>query len=501
MKTFKFKQTRLIAALLTAGVIGGIGAAGIQQLPHAAYAQTTATAAAVPVIQPNMMEVPNFAAIVAREGKAVVNISTSGTEPASEAGEIDPGLRDFLRQFGLPPGAFQFNPPSKKGIPIRGEGSGFIISSNGLILTNAHVVKGATKVTVKLTDRREYTAKVLGMDPKTDIAVVKIDAHDLPTVTFGDSTALRPGDWVLAIGSPFGFENSVTAGIVSAKGRSLPDDSAVPFIQTDVAVNPGNSGGPLFNLQGQVVGINSQIFSTSGGAMGLSFSIPINLAMDAAKQLETKGYVSRGMIGVQIQTMSESVAKARGVANGQGALVAQVQPGGAAAKAGIQIGDVITSFDGHKIYESSDLPPMVAMTAPGTEAAVGVLRNGKPMTIRVKVAEMPRNGLSQQLLANSPAATAGGGLLGLTVQDLTPAMRQQLGSTAHGGVVVTGVKGAAADAGLQPGDVVLRVGNAAVDSVAEFRRATASVKHGSTVLLLVSRNGANQFVAISVPAK
>lgn len=449
---------------------------------------------------------PDFTSIVQKSGPAVVNV-VAHYNHASEMGDDDPTQQTgqqpqlpeiFRHFFGMP-----FGPPMQQ--PDRGGeslGSGFIISSDGYILTNRHVVANADSVRVHLPDHRSFNAKVVGMDKVYDIAVLKVDATGLPTVSIGNSNDLKPGQWVLAIGSPYGLDHSVSAGIVSYVGRSLGvDQSDVPFIQTDVPINRGNSGGPLFNLAGQVVGINSQIFSTSGGAMGLSFSIPINLAMDAAKQLETKGYVSRGMIGVQIQTMSESVAKARGVANGQGALVAQVQPGGAAAKAGIQIGDVITSFDGHKIYESSDLPPMVAMTAPGTEAAVGVLRNGKPMTIRVKVAEMPRNGLSQQLLANSPAATAGGGLLGLTVQDLTPAMRQQLGSTAHGGVVVTGVKGAAADAGLQPGDVVLRVGNAAVDSVAEFRRATASVKHGSTVLLLVSRNGANQFVAISVPAK
>lgn len=489
MKTFKFKQTRLIAALLTAGVIGGIGAVGIQQLPHAAYAQTTAATAAVPVPQPDMMEVPNFAAIVAREGKAVVNISTSGTEPASEAdGQIDPGLRDFLRQFGLPPGAFQFNPPSKKGIPIRGEGSGFIISPNGLILTNAHVVKGATKVTVKLTDRREYTAKVLGMDPKTDIAVVKIDAHDLPTVTFGDSTALRPGDWVLAIGSPFGFENSVTAGIVSAKGRSLPDDSAVPFIQTDVAVNPGNSGGPLFNLQGQVVGINSQIYTRSGGFQGISFAIPIELAQRIEQQIVAHGKVEHAQLGVTIQDVNQTFANSFGLPTPEGALIAKVNKGSAAAAAGLRPGDVILKADGREITSSSDLPSMIALAKPGDELHMEIWRDGKAMQVTAKLQAISNSTSSKP----TQSATAESGKLGLALRPLQPDEKRQ--AHVSGGLMIEDATGAAAAAGVQQGDILLAINGQPATSVDEVRDILK--KAGSSVALLIWRDGNQLFVPV-----
>jgi serine protease Do len=410
----------------------------------------------------------------------------------------DPGAEILRRFFGIPV------PPQGSGPDAGAEslGSGFIISADGYILTNNHVVEHADTVTVRLSDRRELAAKVVGTDPQYDIALLKVNAKDLPVVNIGDSHTLKPGQWVVAIGSPFGFDHSVTQGIVSAVGRSFgaQDQQYVPFIQTDVPINRGNSGGPLFNLQGQVVGINSQIFSTDGGAMGLSFSIPIDLAMNAANQLKTKGYVSRGMLGVGIQNVDSDIAKSKGLKDAQGALVAQVQPGGPAAKAGLKIGDVITGFDGHKIFDSSQVPPMVAMTAPGTEATVDIIRNGKPMTVKAKIGEMPRNGLSTEFLAGAPA-TSGSNLLGLSVQDITPQIRQQLGYQGKGGVVVTDVEGAAARAGLSPGDIILRVGNSPVDSVAEFQRETANVKPGSTVLVLVSRQGQNTFVTISPPAK
>jgi serine protease Do len=409
-------------------------------------------------------------------------------------------MPEILRHFfGMPLGP-EFRGPSG---PAESMGSGFIISPDGYILTNRHVVANADSVKVHLTDHRTYTAKVVGTDKIYDIALLKVDARDLPTVQIGDSDNLKPGEWVVAIGSPFGLDHSVSAGIVSYVGRTLgsQDQPAVPFIQTDVPINRGNSGGPLFNLQGQVVGINSQIFSTTGGAMGLSFSIPVNIAMNAAHQLKTKGYVSRGMIGVSIQNVTGDIAKSKGLKEAQGAVVAQVQPDGPATKAGLKIGDVITGFDGHKIYDSSQLPPVVAMTPPGTEAAINIIRDGKPMTLKVKVGEMPRNGLSSELIAGAPAATSGSKLLGLTVQGITPSIRQQLGYSGKGGVVITDVEGPAAVANLAPGDVILRVGNKPVNSVAEFRGATGGVKPGSTVLLLVSRNGQNQFVAISVPAK
>jgi serine protease Do len=462
--------------------------------------------AGVALAAPPAAGLPNFTSIVQKYGPAVVNVvahynhaSEMGGDSPMEQTQQPPLPEIFRHFFGMPFGP-QFQQPDRGGESL---GSGFIVSSDGYILTNRHVVANADSVKVHLSDHRTFTAKVVGEDKIYDIALLKVDASGLPTVQVGNSNDLQPGQWVVAIGSPFGLDHSVSAGIVSYVGRSLGggDQPAVPFIQTDVPINRGNSGGPLFNLAGQVVGINSQIFSTSGGAMGLSFSIPINLAMDAAHQLKTKGYVSRGMIGVGIQNVSSDTAKAMGLNEAQGALVREVQPGGPAAKAGLKVGDVITSFDDKKIYESAQLPPVVAMTAPGKEASVGIVRDGKRMTVKVKIGEMPRNGLSQELIGNAPAATSGSKLLGLTVQDITPGMRQQLGYSGKGGVVVTDVAGAAARSGLSPGDVILRVGNKPVNSVTEFRRETANVKAGSTVLLLVSRGGQNQFVAISVPEK
>ncbi|MDE2053161.1 MAG: DegQ family serine endoprotease [Xanthomonadaceae bacterium] len=450
---------------------------------------------------------PDFTSIVQKYGPAVVNV-VAHYDHASEMGSDSPDQQQQTQQqqipeifrhfFGMPFGP-QFQQPDRGGESL---GSGFIISSDGYILTNRHVVANADTVKVHLSDHRTFAAKVIGTDKGYDIALLKIDATNLPTVQIGNSNALQPGQWVVAIGSPYGLDHSVSAGIVSYVGRSLGNDQQdVPFIQTDVPINRGNSGGPLFNLAGQVVGINSQIFSTDGGAMGLSFSIPINLAMNAAHQLKTKGYVRRGMLGVSVQNITDTIAKAQGLNGAQGALVAQVQPGSPAEKAGMKVGDVITAFDGHKVYDSSELPPLVAMTTPGTDANVAILRNGKPVTIKVKVGEMPRNGLSQQYLANAPAAASGSSLLGLKVQDITSSIRQQLGYNGKGGVVITDVEGPAAQANLQPGDVILRVGNQPVNNVAGFRRDTASLKPGDTVLLLVSHQGQNLFIAVSVPAK
>jgi serine protease Do len=449
---------------------------------------------------------PDFTSIVKKYGPAVVNVvahydhaSEMGSDHPGEQPTQEPQLPEIFRHFfGMPLGP-ELQQPDRGGESL---GSGFIISSDGYILTNDHVVANADSVKVHLPDHRTFTAKIVGEDKIYDIALLKVDASALPTVQIGNSDDLQPGQWVVAIGSPFGLDHSVSAGIVSYVGRSLGrDQQDVPFIQTDVPINRGNSGGPLFNLAGEVVGINSQIFSTSGGAMGLSFSIPINIAMDAAHQLKSKGYVSRGMIGVTIQKVTEEIAKSKGLPQAQGALVAQVQPNGPAAKAGLKVGDLITSFNGHKIYESAELPPMVAMTPPGTQASVGLVRDGKPMTLKLKVAEMPRNGLSPELIGNAPAASSGSKLLGLTVQDITPGIRQQLGFAGKGGVVITDVEGPAARGGLSPGDVILRVGNKPVNSVSEFRRETARVKPGSVVLLLVSRQGQNLFMTINVPSK
>lgn len=450
---------------------------------------------------------PDFTSIVQKYGPAVVNVvahykhaSEMGSEHPGEQPTQEPQMPEILRHFfGMPLGP-EFRGPTG---PAESMGSGFIISPDGYILTNDHVVENADSVKVHLNDHRSYTAKIVGTDKIYDIALLKVDAGNLPTVQIGDSDNLKPGQWVVAIGSPYGLDHSVSAGIVSYVGRTLGsrDQPAVPFIQTDVPINRGNSGGPLFNLSGQVVGINSQIFSTTGGAMGLSFSIPINIAMNAAHQLKTKGYVTRGMIGVSVQPVTEDIAKSKGLKQAQGALIAQIQPDGAAAKAGLHVGDVITSFNGHKIYETSELPPVVAMTAPGTEANVQIIRDGKPMTLKVKVGEMPRNGINPDLIAGAPAATSGSKLLGIKVQGITPSIRQQLGYSGKGGVVITDVEGPAADAHLSPGDVILRVGNKPVNSVAEFRHDTANVKPGSVVLLLVSRQGQNLFITIPVPEK
>ncbi|HET9836491.1 MAG TPA: DegQ family serine endoprotease [Rhodanobacteraceae bacterium] len=449
-------------------------------------------------------DLPDFTGIVQKYGPAVVNVRAHYNHASELSGTgPDTGIPDnqqmpdiFRKFFGIPV------PPQDNGPQGSAEslGSGFIISADGYILTNNHVVENADDVTVRLSDRRELTAKVVGTDPQYDIALLKVSASNLPVVNIGDSHTLKPGQWVVAIGSPFGFDHSVTQGIVSAIGRSFgaQDQQYVPFIQTDVPINRGNSGGPLFNLDGQVVGINSQIFSSTGGYQGISFSIPIDIAMNAVQQLKTKGYVTRGMIGVQIQDVTAQIAKARNLKlpSPRGALVADVTAGSGAEKAGIEVGDVILAYNGHPVDTAADLPPLVGATTPGSEATLQISRNGKLMNVKVKVGELPRNGVAS---AGKPERA--GGTLGIAVQTITPAMRQQLGLTGNGGVVISDVAGAAEQGGLQPGDVILRVGSQAVNSVAQFKAATAGVKPGDTVLLLVSRDGASRFVAITVPKK
>ncbi|HWG11078.1 MAG TPA: Do family serine endopeptidase [Rhodanobacteraceae bacterium] len=469
-------------------------------------------------------DLPDFTGIVQRNGPAVVNVQAHynraseipdddggpgddnggpGDDDGSSGGPDDQQIPDiFKRFFGIP-----LQPPGNG--PDRGAesmGSGFIISADGYILTNNHVVDHADSVTVKLTDRRELPAKVVGTDPQYDIALLKINAGNLPVVTIGDSRSLKPGQWVVAIGSPFGFDNSVTQGIVSAVGRSFGaiDQQYVPFIQTDVPINRGNSGGPLFNLDGQVVGINSQIFSNSGGYMGVSFSIPIDIAMNAAQQIKSKGYVSRGVLGVGIQQITADIAKAKNLhlTEVRGALVGSVTPGSGADKAGIQVGDVILAFNGHPVYDAADLPPMVGATQPGSMATVQISRDGKLQNVQVKVGELPRDkDALQAMRSGRPSGGDSSSALGLAVQTITPAMRQQLDLKDSGGVAVTAARGAAAQAGLQPGDVILRVGNKPVDNAAAFKAAGAGVQPGDTVLLLVSRGGASQFVAVTVPKK
>lgn len=443
-------------------------------------------------------QLPDFTTIVERNAPTVVNITARKTRAdANDPSQMNPEeVPELFRRF--------FGPmPGMPGVPrgpapdrISG-GSGFVISADGYILTNHHVIDGADEVTVRLRDRSELAAKVVGSDPDTDIALLKVEASGLVAATLGDSSKLKPGQWVLAIGSPFGLEETVTAGIVSSVGRTLGNDQRyVPFIQTDVAINRGNSGGPLFNLAGEVVGINSQIFSTSGGSIGLSFSIPIDTAKNVMEQLRAKGRVSRGVIGVQIQNIDRDRAEALGLPKPAGALVAEIQPGGAAEKAGIRVGDVITAFNGREIGDSSELPPMVGATAPGSRATLAVFRDGRSLTLPVTVAELggsaPARAEIEKPAANAGAATA----LGLAVRDLTAEQRQQLG-VGEEGVLVERVTGQAAGrAGIQPGDVVLAVGRERIKDAAGFQRAADAARPGQAIMLLVRRGEANVFVAL-----
>jgi serine protease Do len=380
---------------------------------------------------------------------------------------------DFFRRF-MPPEGERFMPPR------RGQGSGFLISEDGYILTNTHVVDDTDEVIVKLNDRREFRARVVGTDDRTDIALLKIEADKLPRVTIGDPGRLKVGEWVLAIGAPFGFENSVTAGIVSAKGRSLPQENYVPFIQTDVAVNPGNSGGPLFNMKGEVVGVNSQIISRSGGYMGLSFAIPIDVAMDVAMQLKSGGRVDRGRLGVLIQEVSADLAESFGLDKPKGALVAEVETGSPAAKAGVEVSDIILRFDGREVESSIDLPRMVGATKPGTRSTLTLWRKGAIKEVAVVVGEMP----SEQTAAAPEKKT---NRAGLVVSELSKEQKRQL--NIESGVLVEDVTGAAARAGVRPGDVILAVNNREVASAEELSAQISDSKRKSVALLVKRGEG------------
>ena len=509
MNTILKTPRGLVAALLAAGVIGGAGA-GLATAHFASAQQTSipAAVAAVPAGVPTTAALPSFAQITAQYGPAVVNISVSGTRHAG-AGDsddddetpaaaqqqqqqqqrIDPNdpFYQFFRQFGLPgPGMQQRQAP--RDVPVRGEGSGFIVSADGLVLTNAHVVKDADTVTVKLTDRREFKAKVLGADPKTDVAVLKIDAKDLPTVKLGDTKAMNVGDWVLAIGSPFGFENSVTAGVVSAKGRSLPDDSAVPFIQTDVAVNPGNSGGPLFNARGEVVGINSQIYSRSGGYQGLSFAIPIELAAKVKDQIVATGRVEHAQLGVAVQEVNQAFADSFQLDKPEGALVASVSKGSPAEKAGLQPGDVIRQINGQAIVASGDLPAWVGQALPGQNVRLQIWRNGKPQELTATLGNANDKAVKQ---ARNDAA-GGKSQLGLALRPLSADERKESGVSE--GLVIEQASGPAANAGVQAGDVLLAINGVPAKDIAQVRAAMA--KAGKSVALLIERNGDKIFVPV-----
>jgi serine protease Do len=432
---------------------------------------------------------PDFTKLVEAQGAAVVNVSTSQSvqsSPQSPVPEDDP-FYDFFRRFGPPQGPREYESQSL--------GSGFIISSDGFILTNSHVVSAADDIMVKLNDKREFKARLIGFDKRTDVAVIKIEASDLPHVTIGDPNILKVGEWVLAIGSPFGFENTVTAGIVSAIGRSLPQENYVPFIQTDVAINPGNSGGPLFNMKGEVVGINAQIYSRTGGFMGLSFAIPINVAMNIADQLRTSGRVSRGRIGVVIQEVTNELAESFGLPGSQGALVNSVEKGGPADKAGIEASDVILKFDGNVVESSRDLPRIVGQTKPGSRVTVEVWRKGKAKNIAMVVGEITDEATTSRAAPDQPAQAQNTiPELGLTVSSLSADQRREL--DIKGGVIVEQVDGPAARAGIRRGDIVLALNNHDVTSIDQLKQLMAEYSKARSVALLVRRGQGAIYVPI-----
>jgi len=440
---------------------------------------------AVPVVV-NAAGLPDFSGLVESFGPTVVNVATVGkVTTVREMPGFDPDdpMQEFFKRFG-------FGAPNRPHPPIRGEGSGFVVSPDGYIMTNAHVVDDATEVTVRMTNRREYSAKVVGVDERTDVAVLKIDAQDLPYVRLGNPETLKVGQWVVAIGSPFGFENSVTAGIVSAKSRSLPGDAYTPFIQTDVAVNPGNSGGPLFNLQGEVVGINSQIYSRTGGYQGVSFAIPIDVAISVRDQLIEHGRVKRGRIGVTIQDVNQALADSFGLDRPQGALVSSIEADGPAEEAGLKAGDVILAVNGRPVESSGDLPPMIAEIEPGTQATLTLWRDKARKELPITVAELQ----DEKVASATDPASAEGGKLGLAVRPLSPTERAE--AQTEGRLVVEDVQGPAAVAGVMPGDIVLAVNGRKVDSVKALRDAVDA--SGSTVALLIQRGEAQIFVPVRV---
>lgn len=487
----KIKST--ILALAIAGIITGTASAvtwnpssWFEHNQAAAQTSVTQLASATPnapmrsAIAP--MTAPNYRAIVERYGSAVVGVNTQGFAKASMSGPDSEVPDDPFFQF--------FRRMPRNNVPVRGQGSGFIVSSDGVILTNAHVVRDADEVTVKLSDRREYKAKVIGIDLPTDVAVLKIKAGDLPTVNLGNPAQLGVGDYVLAIGSPFGFEQSATAGIVSAKGRSLPGDGYVPFIQTDVAVNPGNSGGPLFDASGAVVGINSQIYSQTGGYQGVSFAIPIDVALQVKDQILKTGKVTHARLGVSIQELDQSLADSFKLARPDGALVASVTAGSPAARAGVQPGDVIQAYNGQPIKRSSDLPSLVGMSQPGAKAMLSVWRDGKKMELNATLKAADAVVAEADVSADKAAKSS----LGVAVRALTADERRQ--ANVAGGVLVEQAEGAASRAGIQAGDVILAVNGTPVTSVTQLRSIVAA--RGNRLAVLVQRGDAQLFIPVGM---
>ncbi|RIX49468.1 MAG: DegQ family serine endoprotease [Rhodocyclales bacterium GT-UBC] len=489
MNAKKLKLT--VIALSLASAIGGAYSLGhLQTIGEAQAATNSVQTVSTPAASTGSLAtngLPDMGTIVERNGPAVVNISVTGTRKTGadvDFPQLDPNdpFYEFFRRF---------RGPLQRGgeAPVRGLGSGFIVSADGTILTNAHVVDGADEVTVKLTDKREFKAKVKGLDKTSDVAVLKIDAKNLPTVKIGSSTATRVGEWVLAIGSPFGFENSASAGIVSAKSRSLPDGSYVPFIQTDVAVNPGNSGGPLFNMAGEVIGINSQIYSRNGGYQGLSFAIPIEVAMNVEKQILATGKAQRGRMGVTIQEINQSLADTFGLKKPAGALVNSVEKGSPAEKAGLEPGDVILSINGKEIINSGELPAAVAVMGAGDTARLQVWRKGANKDIEVKVGTF-----SDTKVASAETPEAAKGRLGVSVRALTPEERRQ--ADVSSGVLVQNASGPAAKAGIQPGDIILSVNGERITSVEQLKNLLS--KAGKKVAILIERGDSRIFVPVDL---
>lgn len=452
-------------------------------------------------------ELPDFTDLIAAHGAAVVNISTVQTHSISK-NQIIPGMPnipedspfyDFFRRHSphgsIPRRPFSHSTPRE--FESKSLGSGFIISTDGYILTNAHVVDSADEITVKLTDKREFRAKIIGADRKTDIALLKIEANNLPKVTQGDPSKLRVGEWVVAIGSPFGFENSVTAGIVSAKGRSLAQENYVPFIQTDVAINPGNSGGPLFNMKGEVIGINSQIYSRTGGYMGLSFAIPIDVAADISDQLKLTGKVSRGRIGVMIQEVTKELAESFGLDKPGGALVTLVQKGGPADKAGLKTKDVITGFDGEVVNTSSDLPRIVGATKPGSEVSIQVWRNGSTKKLIVQVDEFPSDEKIASIESKRSSKSDVSNRIGLALRELSDNEKKQF--EINNGLLVEDMRqGIASRSGMRPGDIVLGINNQDVTTVGRFNQLLSKISKGRNIALLVRRGNTTSFITMKL---
>ena len=446
-------------------------------------------------------DLPDFTELVNENAAAVVNISTS--MKSSETGGMPPGFtmpeipenspfHDFFKKYfdEIPKG---FGGPSQERSSL---GSGFIISKDGYVITNNHVVSEADEIVVRLNDRREFIAELIGTDKRSDIAVLKIDAKDLPTLKLGDSSKVNVGEWVLAIGSPFGFDHSVTAGIISAIGRSLPNENYVPFIQTDVAINPGNSGGPLFNLDGEVIGVNSQIYSRTGGFMGLSFAVPVNVVENVYKQLKENGHVARGWLGVLIQDVTRELAESFDMDHPHGALIAKVLSDGPAEKAGLEVGDIVVKFNGKKVSFSSDLPPLVGSTPVDKTVPVEIIRRSKHKTIQVKISELPTD--DEVIASNKATPDNDTNSLNIVTKNLTKEQKEKLEIKDHGILVEEVKQGPAQKAGIRHGDVILIINNTKIKDVSHFNKFIKSLPKGRSIPILIQRQGGPIFLALKI---